>query len=267
MIIKRKSVIAGVGISNVGKKRENNEDNFIIGNIYNRKSEMNMEVNHYAFQQGKWYCIAVFDGMGGIDNGEMASLYAAEEFYKIQRKLAGRLSHEYIDKLARMGFFNANRRIVDKGKSGMIGGTTGTVLFTNGDEFKIYHMGDSRAYLMREKELIQLTKDQTLAALKIEAGFYEEDDQRVKADKHRLTEYIGMEKSDDSLNPQESEWIEFRKGDKLLLCSDGLYDMCSDEEIKEVLLGIENENIGSKLVEKALENGGADNITCMLLVK
>ncbi|MGN0483646.1 MAG: PP2C family protein-serine/threonine phosphatase [Lachnospiraceae bacterium] len=264
---KKKISMTGCAATNVGYKRKNNEDNFLLGETYNRKSENNMQTDVYRLVQGDWDCVAVFDGMGGIDKGEIASLYAAEEFWKIKKKLRKNLSFEEIDSLARQGFRNANQRIVEKKETEIIGGTTATVLFTNGNVCKVYHMGDSRAYLFRKKKLMQLTKDQTLAAFKLDAGFYEAEDPRMESDKHRLMEYIGRNPYTAQIQPQESSWMELEAGDEIFVCSDGFYDMCSEEEIVELLSDKKEGNRSVEFVKKALDNGGVDNITCILLEK
>lgn len=145
-------------------------------------------------------------------------------------------------------------------------GTTGTIICTNGVKFKVFHLGDSRAYLFRNGELYQLTKDQTLAAMKVSLGFYEENDPLVEKEKHQLTEYIGCDQTLENLRPLESQWMDLLSGDKLLICSDGLYDMCSNAQIIEIMKNEEQpEKIAQKLLQRALENGGLDNITCLVL--
>ena len=138
---------------------------------------------------------------------------------------------------------------------------------TNGAEFKIYHLGDSRAYLVHEDELIQITKDQTLAQMKMEVGMYREDDPSVEADKHKLTEYIGRDWTKENLKPVESRWLSVRRNDRILLCSDGLYDMCADDVISGILRkNTSVAEIASELVNTAKANGGEDNITCVVIL-
>ena len=251
--------------SDVGVCRPNNEDNFLIDKQIN---EASVAVVNVCFSpivnDAVWYCFGVFDGMGGGEYGELASLFAAQEFQRLS--LLGSLSSGDIDSLARLGFQNANRRIVEQQAYSSMYGTTGTVVFTNGVQFKIYHLGDSRAYLLRDNSLFQLTKDQTVATQKIEAGIYGDDAPQAQYEKHQLIEYIGCDTSLANLKPIESQWIDIQADDMILLCSDGLYDMCTDAEISSIMLEDHNaENVTRRLVEQAVYNGGEDNVTCLII--
>jgi protein phosphatase len=147
-------------------------------------------------------------------------------------------------------------------------GTTGTVFVTDGIVGKIYHIGDSRAYLLREGSLYLLTRDQTMAQMKADAGFYASPDMANPQEKHQLTEYIGRDRTMRCLRPAEGKWIDFREDDRLLLCTDGFFDFCSEARARQLLrqevpLGRTVEN----LLEQALQNGSDDNITCALIGK
>lgn len=260
-------IFHGYVASNVGLKRMNNEDNFLLDEIWNRESALDKsEDMTIANKQKAWCNVAVFDGMGGGDNGELASLIAAEEFQKVFNEINVNTVDTDIETMSRRGFLNANRRIIEEQQYHAMYGTTGTIICTNGVKFKVFHLGDSRAYLFRNGELYQLTKDQTLAAMKISLGFYEENDPLVEKEKHQLTEYIGCDQTLENLRPLESQWMDLLSGDKLLICSDGLYDMCSNAQIIEIMKNEEQpEKIAQKLLQRALENGGFDNITCLVL--
>lgn len=253
--------------SHVGLKRANNEDNFLLNQRYNVDSMLEIsESLLIKDKKEKWYCAGVFDGMGGGENGECASLIASEVFKAAFDVIPEDSMGAEIDSIMRKAFLETNRRIVEEQQMYAMYGTTGTVLCTNGEKFKIYHLGDSRAYLFRDEELYQLTRDQTLAALKISAGFYEEDDPLVEKEKHQLTEYIGRDQTMEHLSPLESEWLDMLPNDRLLLCSDGLYDMCTDFQISRIIR--DNHEPGEavkQLINLALEHGGVDNITCLIL--
>ena len=261
----------GYVASNVGLKRANNEDNFLLNQRWNTESALESEEFLYIpnIKETTWCCVGVFDGMGGGENGELASIFATEEFKKIFDEVNSTTSEMEIEAMARQGFLNANRRIVEEQQFHAMYGTTGTVICTNGTKFKVFHLGDSRAYLFREKnEFYKLTKDQTLANLKLEAGFYSNEDEIPEKEKHQLTEYIGCDRTLEHLRPIESEWMELLLEDKLLICSDGLYDMCTDEQISNIMKQSDSpKEIVEQLVASALEEGGIDNITCLLLKK
>ncbi len=259
--------LSGVVISDVGCIRPNNEDNYILGDYTNTNSSDQCTASvFFPHAPGKRYFFGVFDGMGGGEMGELASRDTAVIFLEAIHRLGPSPSKEEVDLSLRNAFLQANNRIVDMQKEYRVFGTTGTVLCCNGVEFKIYHLGDSRAYLVRDGEMFQLTKDQTLAQMKLEVGMYKEDDPAVEADKHKLTEYIGRDWTRENIKPVESYWIPLEVGDRILLCSDGLYDMCTSEEITKILCDrqIIADTVTS-LVETARSNGGEDNITCVLV--
>ena len=259
---------SGAAVSDVGCVRENNEDNYIFEKNINRDSSDRSEIAcSIARLAGEWHFAGVFDGMGGGEMGELASHGTAEIFLKAFDSLTEVQSKTEIDLVLRKAFLEANNRIVSLQKEYKIFGTTGTVMCTDGVEIKIYHLGDSRAYLIRKGDLIQITKDQTLAQMKMDVGMYREDDPAAEADKHKLTEYIGRDRTKENIKPEESCWIPVQKGDGVLLCSDGLYDMCSDEEIAGILhKDMSVANMTSELVNTAKKNGGKDNITCVVIL-
>lgn len=264
---KRGYGFASAVVSDVGCVRANNEDNYVLGRYMNINSSDHSEVSvSLSDMPGVWQFAGVFDGMGGGEMGELASHDTATIFLEAFDHLNGSPSKTEVDLCIRKAFLEANNRIIALQKEYKIFGTTGTVLCSNGVEYKIYHLGDSRAYLVRENELLQLTKDQTLAQMKLEVGMYREDDPAAEADKHKLTEYIGRDWTRENIKPVESHWIPIQTGDCVLLCSDGLYDMCTNEEIAGVLWGNGTiEEKATSLVCKAISAGGEDNITCAVV--
>lgn len=252
--------------SNVGKHRPNNEDNFIIGEMWNSfSSDIVSDTIQKEIPFPEWLCIGVFDGMGGGENGELASAFAAREFQKVFASVPVSVQTEELDEIVKTAIRSANRKIVEGNEISSILGTTATVICTDGKRFKVYHIGDSRAYLLRDNRLFQLTTDQTLATLKIQAGYYNEDDAEAEADRHKLTEYVGKDPTSAGIAPLESQWLELQPQDKLLLCSDGLYDLCPNAKIFALLNTDRSlREIADDLVNTALENGGLDNITCMI---
>lgn len=258
---------SGIVVSDVGCVRENNEDNYILEAHTNTgscdHSEASVSVTDWSL---RWHFAGVFDGMGGGELGEIASEKTAQIFRSTFSQVGKGTPKAGIDQLAKEAFLEANNMIIALQKEHNVYGTTGTVLCTNNEEFKIFHLGDSRAYLFRDGELYQLTKDQTLAQMKIDAGLFDENAPNAKADRHKLTEYIGRDRTQENLHPVGSEWISVQKADRLLLCSDGLYDMCSDEEIKRTLKKRGSlEMHARELVETARRSGGVDNITCLIV--
>lgn len=258
--------LTGSVSSHVGYSRTNNEDNYLLQGRINEDSIPVLEIApELRPTLGQWHCFAVFDGMGGGARGEIASWLAAVAFQRLTA--SGPLEQVDVDLLAETAFWDANRRILLREDPDMLG-TTGTAIFTDGGRFRVYHLGDSRAYLFRMGGLYQLTEDHTLANVKIQAGIYAANDPQVRIDSHKLTQYIGGDPSMKALKPTASQWMPLLPGDRLLLCSDGLYDMCSDRDIRDCLtLCPEPVTASWKLVELALKNGGKDNVTCLVVGK
>lgn len=255
--------IIGHVISNRGRVRENNEDNYLLGRCFNAES-LNESEAHFTQEAGSWTCAGVFDGMGGEVGGEIASNVVSRVFQENTINL-GDLDREEISRIIEKTFGMANQAVVEERKIHNTCGTTGTVLVTDGSVFRIFHRGDSRVYVMRNRKLYVLSKDHTLAQLKMDVGIYHSAEEIPERENHQLTEFIGMEYEREAV-PFESGWIEWKENDRILLCSDGLYDMCTSEMILKCLARNDSvEKSARILFEKAMESGGKDNITVMTL--
>lgn len=263
----KKMCISGYAETNIGLHRAKNEDNFLLGVEINDCFSDNLEKEINIKKIKNWICAAVFDGIGGLEYGEKASYIAADEFRKTFFKVNISKPFKEIDIMARMTFLMANKRIREEIKQDSVSGTTGTVILTNGTAFKVFHIGDSRAYILKNGFVYQLTRDQTLARMKTDMGFYNEYDEIPETEKHQLMEYIGYDFTLEGLKPQESEWISVEKECKILICSDGLYDMCDNDKIQNIMNKYDNsEEVVKNLVNQSIDNGGYDNITGIVLV-
>lgn len=257
------AVYLGAVCSDVGLCRDNNEDNYLLGTHINRHSSRRSSAKWK--EAAPWLLAAVFDGIGGGDKGELASLAAAKVFRDALKSVQAP-DPDLIDDVVRQAFLDANNAVLDLRASYRVAGTTGTVLCCCGDKFKFYQIGDSRGYLLRSGGLTQRTSDQTLEQLKMDAGMYGPNDPTRERDRHVLTEFIGRDQTRRNLMPQESDWMSLYQGDTFLLCSDGLYDMCPDSRIQAILNtpGTLKEQ-AAQLIQAAIQSGGEDNITCLLL--
>ncbi len=255
--------IIGYVISNKGKVRENNEDNYLLGRCLNAES-LNESEAYFTQETGKWTCAGVFDGMGGEAGGEIASNIVSHVFQENTMDFAG-MDRENISPVIEKIFTMANQAVVEERKSRSTCGTTGTVLVTDGNVFRVFHRGDSRVYFKRDKDLYILSKDHTLAQLKLDVGIYHSTEEVPERENHQLTEFIGMDYAGKSI-PFESGWIEWKENDRILLCSDGLYDMCDSDSIANSLAKKSSvEDIVHELFENAMNAGGKDNITIIVL--
>ncbi len=248
--------------TDIGKVRKNNEDNFLVNTAMRplEKEDLNLRGEGV----GEPILCSVFDGMGGEASGEVASKICAEEgkeLFKLISK-SGLLLDESVD----MYVTNANNKVTQEIENTLKrrGGSTFVMLYIKDDVASVYSLGDSRAYLYRDGKLVQITKDHTLAMKKYEANIYTLEEALASTDSHKLTSFIGVDMENQGLVSQKYEKITLKENDKILMCSDGLYDMCSDDEILRVL-SRNSKTISYDLVEIALENGGVDNITCIVV--
>lgn len=248
-----------------GKVRSGNEDNFAINTVYRRLEDHKKNLEGKRLKE-PLFC-AVFDGMGGEANGELASKLCAEVaaliYYELKKN-----GDVNIDTLVGSFVEKSNRAIVDMLESthSKRGGSTFVMtVFYNGVVYP-YSLGDSRIYLYRGSQLLQLSNDQTLAMKKLRANIITEEEALTSPDRHKLTSFLGVDVDAEGLAPQIYQPFVLQPGDKLLLCSDGLYDMCSDPQIAQLMAQTSGEACLS-LVDAAMDQGGEDNITCLLIAR
>lgn len=261
--------IHGCVVSDVGLVRKNNEDNYLLGHVINGDSKNYSEASA-VFDFDKCFCMGVFDGMGGLEDGEAASFAAATVFQELSFELEmlpyERNIYEKLDDKLKETFIKANACVKQLHTDGGINGTTGTIIVGCDNRFKMFHVGDSRVYVLRDGNLYLLSSDHTLAQMKLSLGIYRTIDDVPEKEKHQLTNFIGID--DRELVTCESEWLELKDGDKVLICSDGLYDMCNDKLILNILNSNCNiTDITKDLINSAKENGGNDNVTVMIMEK
>src|SRR5262245_22538779 len=200
---------------------------------------------------------AVADGMGGAQAGEVASRIAAGAFeHGVDDE--GPAEGQLADIAQR-----ANREIhklaqEDSSRAGM--GTTLTAAMVSEDEVAFGHVGDSRAYVLRDGELKRLTKDHSLVEELRRQGRLTEEQAEEHPQRSIITRALGPEPR---VNV-DTMTFPARDGDVFLLCSDGLTTMVSDEQIKEIMLSTKSlRSAVSRLVEAANQGGGRDNITAV----
>lgn len=247
-------------VTDVGKKRTINQDNYILIDRYNQSFSPHMESRKtLSLKDNQCYIFGVFDGIGGGTHGEEAARIAAEFF--VSPLKSNHIENELRDRLSQ-----ANNSIYQHRKGKRDFGTTASVLGLWNGKFRYLHIGDSRIYLFRDKELTQITKDHTLAQIKISAGIYSAQSREAQRESHVLLRSLGGYDATAEIGYEESEWKVSRKGDRYLICSDGLYDMCSYEELISALaVHSDTGECAKKLADQALKNGGADNITVLLV--
>lgn len=200
----------------------------------------------------------VADGMGGHAAGEVASEIAVNVIAQNAPE------HPDGDELS-AAVVEANRSIIDaaatgEGREGM--GTTCTAAMLEGERLVIAQVGDSRAYLLHNGQLMQITHDHSLMAVMIEAGQITPEQARVHPNRSVITRALG---NDPTTTPDIYE-VNVEAGDRLLLCSDGLTGMVFDDDIKTTLKRIKDpQRCASQLVNEAIANGGHDNVTVIVV--
>ncbi|PXY21662.1 protein phosphatase [Prauserella sp. PE36] len=209
--------------------------------------------------------LAVADGMGGHAAGEVASALAIEAMADLDNRLA-EAEHEPADLLEVLGEGVAdasarlNERVADDPElEGM--GTTLTAMLWDGDTFGLAHIGDSRGYLLRAGELSQLTRDHTMVQSLVDEGkMPPELAARHPGRSVLIRALMAGSPAEPDLSTHTAE-----PGDRYLLCSDGLTDVTTPEEIHEVLSSAATpEDAVGRLIDIANEGGGPDNITCVV---
>lgn len=256
--------------SHLGLVRENNEDNYAVVQR-TRSREMllsSLQPDPEDFRSDHAYVLIVADGMGGGRAGEVASEMVLRLGWELVARhpswlmrFEPRIWPEVRERLEEFAT-NLQQLISDYSRTdpkltGM--GTTWTCAYVVGWHVIIAHVGDSRAYLWQRGKLTQLTKDQTMAESLIRNGLPASETLRYR---HILTNAFGCDHDHIFL---ESHYHRLGPGDRLLLCSDGLYDMVSDDVIaRELASTVTPQQACDRLRDAALAAGGRDNVTVVV---
>jgi PPM family protein phosphatase len=229
-------IVEQAGRTDVGRQRTANEDSLAV----------------------RPPLFAVADGMGGAKAGEVASAVAVEAVERARE--SGEPAEAQLAGIVR----DANRRIydlavADESRRGM--GTTLTLAKVHGDEVSLAHVGDSRAYRMRDGELSQLTRDHSLVAELERSGQITPEAAEHHPQRSIITRALGPEPDVEV----DTYTLAGREGDVFLICSDGLTSMISDDEVTSILRSAQSlDGAAEALVRAANQSGGKDNITVIL---
>jgi len=251
------------GRTDVGQVREHNEDNFLVADL-SRKSRGLMEADRVQTLGPRGALMAVCDGMGGAAAGEIASQLAVDIIYERMAEGTSPLDrNEFARRIVRSiedaGLRIYNEAKADRSRRGM--GTTSTVAALIDNHLFLGQVGDSRGYILRNGKLVQVTRDQSLVNQLIEAGQLTEEEAETFEHNNIILQALG---TSDSVQV-DLTFVELRRGDMLLLCSDGLSGMVRADEMREVLSSSPEPLDACKiLTEKANQAGGHDNITCIV---
>lgn len=234
-------------ITDIGSCRQENQDNYCAQQLTDGTA---------------WGVVC--DGMGGVNGGRVASHIATESMLQFLSKNLPEMRPGEEKQTILRGFDIANRAVYDKATSDpdMLGmGTTGVCAYVASGAAHLVHAGDSRAYLFHDSQLRQITRDHSMVQQLVDSGKITRDQAANHPQKNLITRALGVS----STIVPEYNRCPVQEGDILLLCTDGLTNMVPDEEIRLILIEAGFFSAPDILLERALQAGGQDNITIMLI--
>ena len=250
--------------SHIGSVRQNNEDNlYVPGRMipYEYLDAVFVDVG------STWTpcAFAVCDGMGGQEHGEYASYVAASGLAELELAIKT-AKPEKIDRLVQDYVTKVNEKICNKMQEKLVHiGTTLALVVVTDNEIRAYNIGDSRIYALKNNELLQVSEDHTMTMQKIGMGILTKEQAFLDPDRNKLTRYLGKFVDETVLEIERLPSLEVNSHLPILLASDGLTEFVSDEKIKEVLQSSPTKGAAELLVIAALEKGGRDNVTCVVI--
>ena len=253
------------GKTDLGRSRDHNEDTFLVADLSTKRASLLPEVrDHEVGPRGSFFMVA--DGMGGAAAGEVASAMAADLIYKHMSNAWGGDSE-----ISAQRFAFRMKEAVESANSGINGytrdhpevrgmGTTVTAAGVFGADLYLCQIGDSRGYLVREGKASQITKDQSLMQRLVDAGEMTEAEAETSERRNIILQALGPEpRVKVDLTHQA-----LKKGDVLVLCSDGLSGQVKREEFAEIYAKHPDlPTFCGALIDLANERGGPDNITAI----
>ncbi len=252
--------------SDVGRHRSNNEDSVLVCDLARDTLRTDRAVCEvWDLVPGRFLC-AVLDGMGGEAGGEVASRLGSEALYVSMREQATLNADVTALAAAMRSSVQAASDLIAKVAREQPEyarmGTTATVIAVAAETLVVAQVGDSRAYLLRAGAFTPLTKDQTLARMLMESGQLTQEEAERFDGGHIILQALGSSpKLDVAITT-----VRLEKDDVVLLCSDGLTGPLADDEIARILrANATPERACEVLISRANEEGGPDNVTCVVL--
>lgn len=249
--------------SDTGAVRKNNEDNFTVNGKIRHLDNKNINISG-IIALDRVSMLGVFDGMGGEEMGDVASEIGAQLSGNLLHMLDSGIESDFDDIIN--DYVNSSNNQICKclnNNGSKRGGTTFALVYFRDGMIYPYSLGDSRIYIFTNGKLNQITVDHTLAMKKYKANIYTLEEAQKSPDSHKLTLFLGVDVDEDGLSAEKYAPFPIPSKGKLLICSDGLYDMCDHDTIVQIL-SERHENYSAELVRQAKQNGGIDNITCIV---
>ena len=254
--------VAVAACTDVGRKRQNNEDGLLVVDL-NGQANIDQPVEATIALGSPGLLLAVADGMGGHRSGEVASQLCIKTLPRVLRSAlqtvdsgSTQTSAALAQAVEKASEIISEEAAQNPAHEGM--GTTLTAALLRDMHLDVAQVGDSRAYLVRGERLTQLTTDQTVANYMLALRQDLPPDSRLG---EMLVQAVGAQSDVDVVLTSD----DLENGDFLLLCSDGLYKVVSSSEILEIVQGLASlKTKAERLVARANENGGPDNVTVIL---
>lgn len=242
--------VRGAMLSHPGLARSSNEDS-VIYSVPEAGSS----------QAGLGVLALIADGMGGHAHGEVASQIAAQTVHYLFYRRGQPVPAALAEGFAAANFAIHERSESDPACAGM--GTTCTAIAVRDDQIWLGHVGDSRAYLIRDGEILLISKDDSVVAEMVRQGKLTEVEAQDFPDRHVLLRALGIASQVETTIWQEP--LQARDGDILVLCSDGLTDVVKDEIIHQTAAAMAPYDACEALIQHALDAGGPDNVSVGVL--
>ncbi len=237
------------GITDKGKVRSVNQDAY----------RLNVSPN------GEYVLAVLCDGMGGVHGGEIASTIAADSFMQYAENMLHSEPVTDVTQILREAAAYANLKVYDRAfrdESCCGMGTTLVAALLRPEDAAVVNIGDSRCCWLADGQLQQVTRDHSLVQSMVDRGLITEEEARSHPRKNVIMRAVGLERTIRS----DIFRLEIRSGDALLLCSDGLSNLVSTEEMEALLLASSDDDaVCHELLRMALERGAPDNVTLALV--
>ena len=253
--------VQSVALTHVGKVRSENQDNVFCSKIFFDQKDIDRSYKDASYQANvNIDVVAVFDGMGGENDGSVAATIAAQTLDEIYENYGGAITdvikaNHFISEYFHMA--NTNVCKFMNTIQGRSGATAALLLLTDGQAV-CANLGDSRVYLYRNQSLVQVSMDHTELQVAIKAGI------DFKRGKGKLVQHLGIYESELVIEPYV-KIVKIEANDRFIVCSDGLTDMISDDILEGYCqLELPLDRLANILLNVSLENGGKDNISIII---
>lgn len=261
---KKIKIRAGV-YSNPGNIRDKNEDNFFFYESYLTEAQNKQWVSKYG-ESGTPAMFAICDGMGGRENGDIASRMGIYQLIECSSSIKKRKDPVWIKTNLEKVMEEGNLAITrESGKLGKMG-TTIALLYFSEDHIWAVNVGDSRIYLLSGEELLQISVDHNLEGELLASGMMNPEVKRHQRASHELTQYLGIPSQELKIEPFFKK-LDYKEDRTIfLICSDGITEGLESKAIQEILINGKNpEQVAIQLGESALENKSMDNVTAIVI--